>query len=229
MITIHVVELLSYIPVWLVIVLGAIYFYRKNEEEMAIWKVAILIFVGMFTFDFHWNIENEWRIPVLPLGVWIVYFFMRKDSERWQRARTFAWWGFLSSYLFILSGLIAILLQSIIYPDDEVQTFLANVENAEVKTIHSSGEYNISLDPETFSEALDTATRKELDFNQWRDEQMNVEQEHTEEFPYLVEGVKAKWGSGYIPVVYVSKDGYHLLISTLEQQYYFETEKRLWE
>ncbi|MGP4040531.1 hypothetical protein ACTWP4_11660 [Gracilibacillus sp. D59] len=228
MINIDIVELLASIPIWLVIVLGAIYFYRKKDEKMAIWKVAILIFVGMFTFDIHWNMENEWKIPILPLGVWIIYFFMRKDAERWQRARTYAWWGFLSSYLLIFSGLIAILLQSIIYPEDEVETFLANVENVEVITIHPSGE-NISLDPETFSEALKTATREDLDLGQWRDEDIQVEQEHAEEFPYMLEGIKSKWGSGYITTIFLDRDGHGLIVSTPEQQYYFETERRLWE
>ncbi|SFM02522.1 hypothetical protein SAMN04487943_106257 [Gracilibacillus orientalis] len=43
-----------------------------------------------------------------------------------------------------------------------------------------------------------------------------VEQEQAEKFPYLLDGIQSKWGSGYNPIVYLDRDGYNLIISTSE-------------
>ncbi|WP_058306896.1 hypothetical protein [Gracilibacillus massiliensis] len=223
---IDLIALVSIIPVWMIIAFAAVNIYRKKQEHMAIWKVILLILVGLFTVDFNWQSsgQNQWTLPILPLGVWIIYFLLRNDPERWQRVRPFAWLGYAASFLFLLSNLISLVLQPIIYPLDEIDTYIADVENADIITTYGNLS-NKTIDKEQFMDALETAEVKDLDINNFS----QLDQGHTEQFPYILDGINPKWGSGIIPVIYLEKDGKGMLVSSPEKQYYFTTEKRLWE
>lgn len=223
-----IVGVLTNVLAWSIVIAGAIYLYRKNQEEMAIWKIAFVILLGLFTLDFHYGTRDQtWEIPLLPLGVWILYFFNRHHLERWQRIRHFAWWGFWSSFLFTAVHVLYLWIHPLFFPPEEFQTHVAEIENAEIITLHPSAEY-ISFDPSTFSSAIETAENREL--NVWKLHEDHYFRENNPEiFPYLLDNTKAKWGSGFFPAVYLHKDGHGILVDTAEKEYYFETEKPLWE
>ncbi|UOQ48084.1 hypothetical protein MUN88_18830 [Gracilibacillus caseinilyticus] len=174
----------------------------KNSST-AKWKIVLIVLVGMFSLNFNWYFNNpetgvnrEWTIPLFPLGVGIIYLIARSEPFRWQRVRAYAWWGFTASYLFLLASFIELGLQNIFYPEDQLDTYLAQMNQAEIVYENSSAPANVVIDHTVSSEVINSATIQ--DSNHLSGNQMEEEK-----FPYVLRGVQSKWGSGYYPAIYI--------------------------
>ncbi len=205
--------------------------YKKQTVRPKVWKVLIIMFVGLFSFSIKWNMfDTMLKIPILPLGVWILYFFLRRKDKRWQAYRFFAWLGFWSNFLFLSSTLIAIPIHHVIYPKDEPSTYISNVEDAYIMNIHPSAS-DRSLNKKSLLKQLDTLKQEMIISDEWyEDTYINSESnQRNERFPYLLAGASSKWGSGLHTIVYIENDGKGILISTPQEQLYFRSEDSLIE
>lgn len=109
---------------WAVIGLLAYKTYKKRTVNPKVWKVMVAIFVGLFAF----TIDVEWfdtpvKIPVLPLGVWILYGVLNRKEDRWDTYRPYAWIGFFGNAFVLAGALIGSLVYGMVYPEDQAGTY----------------------------------------------------------------------------------------------------------
>lgn len=205
--------------------------YRKQEIRPKVWKLIIVIMVALFSFSFDW-IQNDTklRFAILPLGVWLLYFICKGKEGRWQKYRKYAWLGFWSNYILLAASLLALPIHSVFYPKDNLATYISNVRHAEIIAIHPSANYEVTLDVDRFRQQLPSMELSPTLSDQWYLEIVQYaheEREVQEKFPYMLAGVKSKWGSGISSVIYVEHDGKGLLITHREQQLYYRVENSL--
>ncbi len=205
--------------------------YRKQDKKELprIWRIVITVWIGLLSFSFNITFAGELlSLAILPLGVWLLYALIGK--ERWEAYRKYAWIGFTGNYIFLLTSLLAIGLSSVFYPKDEVETFLADVDSAELLITHPSGE-EVILNKVKLEEDLQSFEQTRLDVIQWteeiREQQWAIEDNRTsekvqEKFPYSLTGVKPKTGEKI--TVYVEMDGNGLLVTTKNTQYYYRSD-----
>jgi len=80
--------------------------YQKQPLKPKIWKLIVVIFVGLFSFSFEWSMSNTvLKLAILPLGVWLLYLVCSGNKQRWQKYRSFAWLGFGGNYLILAAAL----------------------------------------------------------------------------------------------------------------------------
>lgn len=218
------------------ILIGAVcYVYRKQTEKPVIWKMAIILYIGLFCFNFSFMVsETPVKIAILPLGVWILILVFGKRKERWKVYRPFAWLGFFGNYIFLITTLLSILVQSLLYPTDKVETFLAELNNPGILLIHPSGKQAV-LNKELLIESLSSWEIGKMDTQQWYyesfpeikeeewEEEEQMPHQTMERFPYILLGATPKWGIGYESTIYMERDGKGMLISTEKGQYYFRS------
>ena len=189
----------------------------------------IAVLIGLFSFSFNFPLfEEVLSLAILPLGVWILYGVL-KGKERWGAYRKYAWLGFLGNYIFLGASILAIGLSGVLYPKDEVGTYLADVSKVELVPIHPSGR-EVDLNVAKLEESLFSFERERSNVIQWYEEireqiwpaEENKKPEKVQEkFPYLLTGVKAKAGKKV--QVYMESDGKGLLVTTEDRQYYFRS------
>ncbi|PFA62796.1 hypothetical protein CN378_17275 [Bacillus sp. AFS015802] len=209
---------------WAVIGFLAYRVYKRLSAKPKVWKVIFAMFVGLFSF----TINMEWfhalvKIPILPLGVWILYGVLRSKEGRWDTYRRFAWIGFLANFIFLAGTLITIPIQALIYPENDLSTYISGAKEASINIIHPSGEGR-TLDQEKLMKQLADSNLAEFDSAVWYEE-MSFESDgfknRNERFPYQLVGTTSKWGSGKDPDIYLEKGGEGILVSTPKTQYYF--------
>ncbi|WP_257391510.1 hypothetical protein [Cytobacillus gottheilii] len=213
---------------WGIIAYIAIRIYRKQTVKPKIWKIMIVLFAGLFTFSFHWVlIGTLLRIPLLPLGVWVLYFILKRKEGRWETYRKFAWLGFLGNFIFLALTLLAIPLQQLVYPDNP-STYISNIENASVIHIHPSAEEQI-LNKESLLNQMETMKEAAIMGGEWYEETFAYGEENivNERFPYQLIELSPRWGSGISAIIYIEEDGKGLLITTPEKQLYLRSEESL--
>ncbi|SER06244.1 hypothetical protein SAMN05216232_0132 [Virgibacillus subterraneus] len=219
------------ILVWLVIIIIIYTKYKKLQEKPKLWKIILIVLIGMFSFSINTNfLDTVVRIPILPLGVWILIFAFRDKKEKWEVYRTFAWLGFFFLFIFILSKLIIIPVNQAIYPKEELSTYIANLDNASLIQTHPSVEER-SLNKDHLADEIARMRHETIHSEQWYQKvTSNVETENIEErFPYQLTGSLPKRGSGVDAIIYVEKDGKGLLITAAKGQYYFRSDDSLLE
>ncbi|MCA0972406.1 hypothetical protein LCM20_17565 [Halobacillus litoralis] len=212
---------------WGIILTIAHFIYIKQNIKPKRWKVFVVIFVGIFAFHFSWQSSGTvLRFPILPLGVWILYGILKKKEGRWRTYRRFAWLGFWANVLFLATSLLSAQVQPLVYPPDEVSTYIADVQQAEALHVHPSAD-DLSVEHDLLTEQnwQEAPVQSVAWYEAHRDERERVD----EQFPYLLKGYEPKWGSGAESRIYVEKDGKGLLISTAEQQYYFQAEQSVFQ
>ena len=227
--SINIIELIATILAWIVIGWLTNFLYTKQEVKPTLWSVLLIIFIGFFTFSFNWQIFNSYiKIPILPLGVWILYAVFKNKSEKWKSYRPFAWLGFFANFIFLISLLLAIPFNHLIYPESEFETYISNIEKAKLVNIHPSAK-DSSLDKEMLIKQTPFLSEKLIQSHEWyNDTEMNKHSKKVvERFPYQLIGFSAKWGSDLKTVVYLEKDGKGILISTKNKQLYFRSEYSL--
>ncbi|WP_394234221.1 hypothetical protein [Niallia oryzisoli] len=222
----NAVAIITGLLAWSSIIYLAYLIYKKQTVRPKVWKTLIVIFVGLFSFSINWNLfDTMLKFPILPLGVWILYFVLQGKDERWQTYRAFAWLGFWVNFIFLASTLIAIPVHHVIYPKNEPLTYISNVDNASILTIHPSAKSR-SINKESLQKQLDTLRQEEIYSDQWyEDMNMTESNKRNERFPYQLIGTSSKWGSGLDTIIYIEDDGKGILLSTPQKQLYFRSEE----
>ncbi len=216
---------------WGIVGILAYRIYKKQLTRPRFWKIFIVILIGMFSFSFSLPMyDTIFNIPILPLGVWILYLFLKGKKDKWQRYRPFAWLGFFANFIFLLSSLIALPVYYVIYPKNEPSTYLSNVENASIVHTHPSAK-NFTLNNKKLEENLHSLKENKFYSDEWYEKTyMSDEANKRDEwYPYHLIGAKSKWGSGLETMIYIEDDGKGILISTPKYQLYFRSETTLLE
>lgn len=227
----NAIAILIGIFAWSVIGYFAYRIYQKQMGKPKVWKILIVIAIGLFSFSMNWSMfDTMIKIPILPLGVWILYFALKRKGERWQTYRSFAWLGFLANFIFLLSTLVAVPLHHAIYHENELSTYISTVKDPSITSIHPSG-MERSLNKEKLLGQLHEMKQETIYSDQWYEETyMNAEStKRKERFPYQLIGTSPKWGSGFQTIIYLEKDGKGILLSTSNKQLYFRSEISLIE
>ena len=222
----NTISVLSGILGWGAIGFFAYRILKKKEIKPKGWKILVVIFVGIFSFTINWTMfDTLIKVPILPLGVWILYFVLNRKDGRWHIYRPFAWLGFWANFIFLLTTLLSLPLQSVIYPENEPSTYISSVENASIITIHPSAK-DQALNKDILLEQLHNMKQEKVWSEEWyRETYMGDESAKiNERFPYQLIGTWAKWGSGIDSVIYLGEDGKGILISTSKKQYYFRSD-----
>jgi hypothetical protein len=217
---------------WGAIFILAIQIYRKQDVKPIIWKMTIVIFVGLFSFSINLPyMEQQIKLAILPLGVWILYgIYSRKEGGiSWDKYRKYAWLGFFANFIFLAVSLISPLIHSVIFPANEISTYLSDVNKGKIIQTHPSAGSKI-LDIDSLLDQLDSFKEESVYSEKWYYEAFESAGELSkaeERFPYQLSGTEAKWGSGIDPLIFVEQDGKGILISTGQKQVYFRAEKSL--
>ncbi|MDH4618439.1 hypothetical protein [Brevibacillus sp. AY1] len=222
----NVIDIVMIILGWLIIVFLAYRMYRKQIVKPKVWTIPLMIIVGLFSLSMNWKmLETIVKVPILPLGVWILYFVFKGKNEKWQTYRSYAWLGFVANFIFFASTLLTIPLHHVIYPKDKLSVYISNVENASIINIHPSAK-DRSLSKVSLIKQLDTMRQEAIYSDQWYNETlMNTESnKRNERFPYLLIGTSSKWGSGLHTLVYIEDDGKGILLSTPKRELYFRSQ-----
>lgn len=227
----NIMEVVSSLLAWICIGIIVFRLYKKQPVKPKLWKVLIVLFVGLFSFSVNWNVfDTMVQISVLPLGVWILYAFLNRKKERWKQYRSFAWLGFWANFIFLASTLITIPINYLVYPENDPATFISNVENASIINIHPSAKESTLINEDLLKKIH--SLKEEVFFSdEWYNETyMNTEANKiNERFPYMLMNTSPKWGSGLITNVYIEGDGKGLLIVTPKKQFYFHSDHSLLE
>jgi hypothetical protein len=217
----NVIEILTGILSWSALGIIAYLVYKKQSKKPKVWIVLIMMFVGIFSFSINWNMfDTMVKFPILPLGVWILYWFFRGKKEQWQIYRSFAWLGFLANFIFLVFTFISIPVHHSIYPKNDPSTYISNVKNASIIPIHPSA-MNRSLNKENLRKQLHLLRQETFNSEQWYSEPYLDKKSKNEQFPYQLTGTASKWGSGLETIVYIENDGKGILVSTPKKQLYF--------
>ncbi|QDP41988.1 hypothetical protein [Radiobacillus deserti] len=199
--------------------------YKKRKEATKIWVAILAVIVGLFVLSIDIPVQDVIiRLPILPLGAWILYFLWRR-SNRWETYRTFTWLGFLTSFISIAVMLGASFLHDLIYPKDSVSTYLANIESSKVIRLVDEAP-PVTLQTSTLQKMLASLEMKEVDSITWYHKSTEGQQEL---FPYQLMQAQPRFGSNIETVIYVHKDGNGLLIQTEDHQYYFHSDQSFLE
>ena len=127
----NVVEVIVTILAWCVIAWIAYRLYKGQSDKPEIWKVLVVILVGLFSFSFNTEMFGMvMRISILPLGVWVLYAYFRKKNDEWQTYRPFAWFGFAANFILLIFTLLVVPIFFAIYPENEPSTYLSNIDDA---------------------------------------------------------------------------------------------------
>ncbi|GAM13912.1 hypothetical protein [Mesobacillus selenatarsenatis] len=206
--------------------------YSKQDLKPIIWKLAIVIFVGLFSFSINLPyMDQQIKLAILPLGVWVLYgIYSRKDEGKsWEKYRKYAWLGFFANFIFLAASLILPLVHLGIYPDSEISTYISDINKAKVIKTHPSAGSKI-LDSNSLLVQLDSIKEESIFSEKWYYEAFESAGELSkaeEIFPYQLAGTEAKWGSGFETMIFVEQDGKGILITTGQKQVYFRAEKTL--
>lgn len=209
---------------WGVIAYLAYRMYRKNPEQQVGWKAFLVLLTGITSFSITWMMASTViRIAVLPLGVWVLYFFLKRKEGRWERYRKFAWLGFGANYIFLLSVLVASSIGHFVYPADHAETFVSDVKEASILSVHPNGSEKAALNVKVLNSELQKLKQSQVYDGTWYEYTFVQEKARYERFPYLLLDAKPKWGSGVRSTIYVEKDGKGLLIQTPSESLYFRS------
>ncbi|MDF2607139.1 MAG: hypothetical protein K0S34_1334 [Bacillales bacterium] len=210
---------------WGCIILFSIWLYKKQTEKPKVWKVGVAVLAGIFSFSINFNtFETLIRLPILPLGVWILYYLLDR-RERWQTYRPFAWLGFSANFIFLAFTLLAIPISSLFYPEYKITTYVSNIEHASVANIHPSAK-NSSLDKESLEKQINSMKHEIIDSQNWYREVSSEDFKIiNEKFPYQLVGYLPKWGSDIKSAIYVEDDGKGILLTTSKRQFYYRTKE----
>jgi len=205
--------------------------YQKQIVKPKVWEIPLIILVGLFSFSMNWKMFDViFQLPILPLGVWILYLVFKGKGERWQTCRSFALLGFGANFIFLASTLLTLPVHHVIYPKDELSVYISNVENASIINIHPSAK-DRSLNKDSFLKQLDTMRQEAIYSDQWYKETYMdpSSNKRNERFPYQLIGTSSKWGSGLHTLIYIEDDGKGILLSTPKKELYFRSKDSLLE
>lgn len=212
---------------WIVIGIIASHLYKTQLEKPVVWKVIVVILIGLFTFSFNWEVfDRVIQISILPLGVWALYVFLSKKKATWQKYRPFAWLGFFANFILLIFLLIGIPIHHLFYPEKDPNTYISKVEDAYIINTHPTA-IESYLIKENLIAFIQSAEQQDYFSDSWYNETFMEPDKTTERFPYMLANTLPKWGSGFHTSIYIEKNGKGILITTQEKQLYFQTEHSL--
>ncbi|WP_142384053.1 hypothetical protein [Neobacillus cucumis] len=212
---------------WCLIAIITYRLYKKQADKPTVFKVLISIYAGLFSFSFNWQMDEGTpiKISILPLGVWILYGILKRKKGRWERYRPFLWLGFFSNFIFLAASLITIGTNHFLYPENDLATYISNIETAKIISTHPSG-LKRSLDKDSLQNQIHSMKPDINQGIQWNEEETQEgesPQKRNEQFPYQLMGITPKWGS-QPAIIYVERDGNGLLVTTAKKQLYFRSQ-----
>ena len=222
----NIVAFASTILCWGIIILIALKLTKKQQLSLWNWKLIVAILVGLFSVSLTLEFQDTAvKIAVLPLGVWVLFAFLRKRQGSWEKYRKFAWLGFFSNYLFLAVSFFVLPIHESIYPSEQLSTYIGARSDIEIENLHPSGKQQQHI-IDNLQQALTDFESTSFSVIEWYNETyLNSESSKIEErFPYLVVGHEPKWGSGVVASIYIERDGKGILLSTIKTQYYFRSE-----
>ncbi|SDN62883.1 hypothetical protein SAMN05518871_106180 [Psychrobacillus sp. OK028] len=225
---VEIVEQIMIFLGWIITGIIAFRLYKTQLKQPVVWKVVLIILIGLFTFSI--NLEYFGRviqIPILPLGVWLLYLFLRKNKEKWQKYRPFAWLGFGANFILLISLLVGIPINNLLYPGNDPSIYISNVEDAYIINTHPTAN-EVSFVTEKLVASLQGAEKKDYFSDSWYNE-IYLETQKTERFPYILANTFPKWGSGIRATIFLENNGKGILITSQEKQLYFQTKQSLFE
>ncbi|NBI29059.1 hypothetical protein [Chengkuizengella marina] len=224
--SVNIIALTAEIIAWIVIAKLVFNSYKKLKNKLKIWKVIFVTLIGLLSFTIHLELfDTVLKIPILPLGVWILYGFLKRKKERWVTYRSFAWIGFFANFIFIVSTFIAVLIHPILYPTNQISTYISNADKATIIKSHPSAE-NISLNKDRLKQ-ISNLKQSTINSEQWYED--TILNKKRERFPYLLVGTSPKWGSGLNTSIHIEADGKGILLMTEKGQLYFRSEHSILE
>ncbi|UFT99379.1 hypothetical protein KO561_19790 [Radiobacillus kanasensis] len=199
--------------------------YKKREFPTKLWVAILATIIGLIALSIDIPVRDEIiHLSILPLGAWALYFLWKR-SNKWETYRKFAWLGFLTSYISIMTILGAEIFHDLIYPKDDVSIYLANIEEASVIRLIEDVPF-VSLNASNLEKQLFSFEEKDVQSSNWYHETDNGKPKR---FPYQLIGTNPRFGSYLDSVIYIEKDGKGLLIQTEDHQYYFRSEQSFLE
>jgi hypothetical protein len=226
----NIIAILFSVLSWSLVIALVIYrFFKQQQKKPTLWKALLISLIGVFSFTINLDLfDTMVKIPVLPLGVWMVYGYLRKKS--WGTYRIYAWIGFMANFIFLVTTVISTPVHNGIYPKAEVSTYIANVDDAAIVQIHPSAS-EAAFHKEQFEMQLDKLQLSVVQSDQWY---LNAKLEssssyHKERFPYQLTGTEPRWGSGIQTVIYIEDSGRGILITTSKHQVYYTSSEPLLE
>lgn len=224
----NLVEWMFNIFSWGIIGMLAYRMNKRNPVKSKVWKILVCIFIGIFSFSINWNMgETPIKISILPLGVWMLYWFLK--GKRWERYRSFAWLGFWANFIFLAATLLSIPVHQVFYPEKELSTYISHVPNASVIPTHPSAKEQF-IDKQSLEKQINDMKPAANHGIEWYNEiEMTNRQsdKKDEKFPYQLIGFAPKWGSDHHAVIYIEADGKGLLVTTPKKQLYFRSKESL--
>jgi hypothetical protein len=215
---------------WIVILLALRMIYRNQEPKPKLWKMLIVVFIGLFSFTINLPfIDQQVKLAILPLGVWILYGIYSRKSEgkSWEKYRKYAWLGFFANYLFLVMSILISLVHVGIYPKNDIGTYISELEGAHIIKTHPSAA-NLTLDRQLLMSQIDSMKNETIYSDDWYRETFETSadgERKDERFPYQLTGISSKWGSGVHSLIHVERDGKGILITTGQEQFYFRSDQ----
>lgn len=219
----NMIDVLFTLLTWGIIGFLAYRIYQKQEERPRIWKIMIVIIVGIFSFSLTFPFFYATiRIALLPLGVWILYAFLK--NKNWNQYRKYAWLGFLANYIFLSSALLSLFIYHLVYDEASINHHISDITEAKVIPIHPTGKKSVTL-RDDFINQISSMERQVFSLEEmlWGGDY----QKQDERFPYLLVGSKPRWGSGLSAVIYIEQDGKGIIINTDKESLYFRSDQSL--
>lgn len=205
---------------------GGLVFYNhaKRIEKLSFWSVMAVVVIGMFSFSFPIHVGvRPVRIPIIPLGVGILYFYFQRKQNQWKVFGVYAWLGYLFNVFLLILTLISIPIHQTVYPN-KLSTYIANPSEASIVLSQPSG-HDVSLNKENLIKLINSQALPSLESGlQWM---KNTSGKQGEWFPYMVTDALPKWGSDANAIIYIEKDGKGILVTTRYSQYYFRSNNSL--
>ena len=221
----NIITALCTILGWIIVLVLIFRQYLKQEEKPSYWRVILVVLLGMFSLTTNLNLFHmSMKISILPLGVWILSGLVSKKS--WRTYRPFAWIGFWATFIFLGTTLMSSTVHNWVYPKEDASTYIADLDHASMVAIHPSAP-PASFNKERLQNHLGDFRTANIMALEWHNESV-LESESNyqkERFPYALLGTHARWGSGLNCVIYVQEDGRGLLITTANQNYYYQSKE----
>lgn len=227
MMDMNLVEAVVYSVCWLLIFSIGFKYYKKQEIKPIIWKAVIVYFVGRFAFTFNYPFEQQAiHFALIPLGV-IAFYLLFSKRPNFNTYLKFAWFGFFSNYIFLIGTLLIIPLNSFLYDQNDIHTYMSHSEkiDIEILSIHPSANDNVTVRP-SILEQLETAKEQPVNTD-WYYESVGDDRVEVERFPYILANVVPKWGSRATATIYVEKDGKGLLIASPTKHLYYRLDESI--
>lgn len=224
----NIIEVVFVLLVWGLLITIMYHVYQKQEVKPKVWKASVTVLIGLFTLTlnipfYHRIIE----IPLVPLGVWILFWYAKSRSGAWSKYRRFAWLGFSVNFIFIVATIASVLLHHVVFPKANLSTYIATYEHAEIVQLHPSAK-RVIFDIDRFEQQYPFFKEEPFNGIEWYNNMFSTESNKREErFPYQLKGISSKRGSGIPVLIYVERDGKGLLVDSMDKQRYFRSNESI--